>query len=104
MATLTALPIDLPLDQIEAFCKKHQIRKLALFGSILREDFKPDSDIDVLVEFEPEAKIGYEFIDIQDQLTELFGREVDLNTAGFLSRHFRQKVLDSALVVYERAG
>ncbi len=95
--------IDLPLGEIAAFCQKHHIRKLALFGSVLRDDFRPDSDVDVLVEFEPGHVPGFGFITVQDELSALLGREVDLNTPGFLSRHFRQQVIDTALVLYERA-
>lgn len=96
--------IDIPTTEIEAFCRRWHIRKLSLFGSILGEDFRVDSDIDVLVEFEPEARIGLDFIQIQDELSTLFGRNVDLNTSGFLSPYFRDKVLDSASVLYERTG
>lgn len=92
--------IYLPLDEIAALCQKHHIRKLALFGSVLRDDFRPDSDVDVLVEFEPGRVPGFGFIIVQDELSALLGREVDLNTPGFLSRHFRQQVMDSTLVVY----
>ena len=93
--------ITIPQDQIVAFCRRHHIHKLALFGSALRDDFGPDSDIDVLVEFDP-AHIPdlLEFAEMQDELSEILQRPVDLNTAGFLSRHFRQKVLDSAQVLY----
>jgi predicted nucleotidyltransferase len=94
--------IDIPFDEIARFCEKHHIRKLSLFGSVLREDFRPESDVDVLVEFEADAHVGWEFVGMQDELSEILGRKVDLNTAGFLSRHFRQKVLDSAQVLYER--
>lgn len=94
--------IDVHPTEIAAFCQRRHIRKLSLFGSILRDDFHSDSDIDVLVEFEPEARIGLDFIQIQDELSTLFGRNVDLNTAGFLSPHFRHKVLSSASVLYER--
>ncbi len=80
------------------------MRRLAVFGSALRDDFRADSDLDMLVEFEPDAQVGLDFISLQDQLSALFGRTVDLNTPGFLSRHFRQKVIDSAQAIYERAG
>jgi predicted nucleotidyltransferase len=95
--------IDLPLDQIVAFCERYPIQKLSLFGSVLREDFGPDSDIDVLVEFEPAAKIGYfEMADMQFELETILGRPVDLLTPGALSQYFKQKVLDTAQVIYER--
>jgi len=96
------IPVAIPQDQLAAFCQKHRIRKLSLFGSVLREDFRPDSDVDVLVEFEQDAHIGWQFITIEDELSELLGRKVDLNTEGFLSRHFVKKVLASAQVIYER--
>lgn len=89
-------------DKVAEFCKDNQIRKLSLFGSALREDFRPDSDIDVLVEFEPDARIGWEFVQIQEGLSQLFGREVDLNTPKSLSKYFRSKVLQTAEVIYER--
>lgn len=89
-------------DALQALCRKYRVRKLALFGSVLRDDFHPDSDIDVLVEFESEARIGLDFITLQEELSALFGRTVDLNTAGFLSRHFRKNVIENAQVLYER--
>jgi predicted nucleotidyltransferase len=95
--------ITVPSEKIAEFCRKHHIHKLSLFGSVLRDDFRPDSDIDVLVEFEPGHAPGWEFVAMQEELSEVLGHPVDLNTAGFLSRHFRQKVLDTAQVVYERA-
>jgi len=96
--------IDIPYDEIAAFCQQHHIRKLSLFGSVLRDDFTPESDVDVLVEFEPDAIVGLKFFAIQRELTELLKHEVDLNTYGFLSRHFRDKVVATAEVVYERKG
>lgn len=97
-------PISISYDEIASYCERNRIRKLALFGSALRDDFGPESDLDVLVEFEPDAVIGLKFIHIQDELSELFGHQVDLNTPGFLSDHFRQQVLESAKVLYERQG
>lgn len=94
--------ISLPMKEIEALCERYHIRKLSLFGSVLRDDFRPDSDIDVLVEFEPGAVIGLKFIEIQEELSRLFGREVDLNTPNSLSRHFRDKVIANAEILYER--
>jgi len=93
--------INLPPDAIRAFCEHYHIRKLALFGSVLRNDFQPNSDIDVLVEFDPEHIPNLlTFADMEEELSHLFGRQVDLNTPGFLNRHFRQKVLDTAQVIY----
>jgi hypothetical protein len=95
--------IDLPAEQIAAFCQRHHIRRLALFGSVLGDDFGPDSDVDVLVEFEPEHIPGLDFITMQAELSDLMQQEVDLNTPDFLNPRFRNKVLDSARVLYERA-
>ena len=92
--------IRVPKEVIAAFCRKHHIRKLAFFGSILREDFSPASDVDVLVEFEPGLAPGLQFFTIQDELSALLGRKVDLNTPGFLSPYFRQQALAEAEVQY----
>lgn len=95
------LPVNIPRDKIVAFCQQNHISKLSLFGSVLRSDFKPDSDIDVLVEFMPEQKIGFfKLAGMEIELSEMLGRKVDLRTPGELSRYFRQKVLDSAQVLY----
>jgi hypothetical protein len=84
-------------------CRRRHIRKLSLFGSVLRDDFSPDSDIDILVEFEPGARIGLiGFATIEIELSELLERKVDLNTSEDLSDRFRQKVLDTTLTYYER--
>lgn len=96
--------IDIPYDEIAAFCERHHIRKLSLFGSVLRDDYTPDSDVDVLVEFEPEHIPGLKFFAMQRELSDLLGLKVDLNTYGFLSRHFRDKVVAMAEVIYEREG
>ena len=88
MTTTRPLPISIPREQIAQFCQRHHICKLALFGSILREDFGPNSDIDILVQFEPGHTPGFAFIDLQDQLTHLLGHTVDLNTPQDLSRYF----------------
>lgn len=82
------------------FCLNNHIRKLALFGSVLREDFSAESDIDMLVEFEPGQTPGFAFFRVQDELSQLFGRKVDLNTPGFLSDYFRDRVVTEAVVLY----
>ncbi len=88
-------------EQIVQFCRRHHIRKFMLFGSILREDFGPDSDVDVLVEFEPDARVGLMGLTRMElALTELLGRKVDLNTPAGLHRRFRERVLTEAEVVY----
>jgi predicted nucleotidyltransferase len=96
-------PIPIPYDRIAAFCRKNRIRKLSLFGSILRDDFTPKSDVDVLVEFEEGATPGLEFFDMQRSLTRILRRKVDLNTEGDLSKYFRARVLAAAEPLYERA-
>jgi len=92
--------IVIPKEKIETFCKKHHILKLALFGSVLREDFRADSDIDVLVEFEPGHVPGLAFFSMESELTQIFGHKVDLNTVQFLSPYFRQEVIAEAEVQY----
>jgi hypothetical protein len=95
--------VSLPIAEINAFCEQNHIRKLALFGSVLRPDFNSQSDIDVLVEFESSYPVDFfMFVEMQEQLSQLLGRDVDLNTPDFLSRHFRQHVLDTAEIIYER--
>lgn len=87
-------------DEIAEFCRRHRIRKLAFFGSVLRDDFREDSDIDVLVEFEPGVTVGLRFFAIERELSGLLGRKVDLNTPGFLGKYIRDEVLASAEVQY----
>jgi predicted nucleotidyltransferase len=92
--------IEIPQEEIRDFCRRNHIQKLALFGSVLREDFLPGSDVDVIVEFEPGHIPGLEFFAMQDELSGILGRAVDLNTPGFLSSHFRDRVLADAEVQY----
>lgn len=94
--------IPIPRQQIIEFCQRHHIRKLALFGSVLRDNFRPDSDVDVLVEFEPGHVPGFAFFGMQEELSNLLGRKVDLNTPKFLSRYFRNRILSEVMVQYER--
>lgn len=96
--------IQIPKEQIAAFCRTHHIRRLALFESVLRDDFRPDSDVDVLVEFEPGHPVGLiRLAGIERELSALLGRKADLSTAGFLSRYFRKQVLSEAEVCYDAA-
>lgn len=90
-------------DTLRLFCERHSIRKLALFGSVLRFDFQPDSDIDVLVEFEAGKTPGWEIVSIEQELSELLGRRVDLRTPEELSHYFRQAVIETAATLYERS-
>ena len=96
------IKVALPKEKIADFCRRHHIRKfrLAVFGSALREDFRPDSDLDVLVEFDLGHTPGLAFFGMEQELSELLGRKVDLNTAQFLSPYFRDKVLAEAQVQY----
>lgn len=92
---------NIPFDRIAELCRRHNVSRLSLFGSILRDDFGPDSDIDVLVEFPPGQTPS--LLDLGGMLMELrriFGREVDLKTPAFLSRHFRDEVVRSARTLY----
>jgi predicted nucleotidyltransferase len=91
---------DLPRDALAEFSRRNHIRRLALFGSALRDDFRPDSDLDILVEFEPDARVGLRFFALQRELTELLGRAVDLNTPAFLSPYFRDQVMAEAEDIY----
>ncbi len=98
---MRAAHLQVDEEHLAEFCRLNRIRRLSLFGSILREDFGPDSDVDVLVEFEPGKRLGLEFFTLQDQLSAIVGREVDLNTPEDLSRYFRDQVLRSAEVVFD---
>ena len=97
---------DADKAKISAFCRKHHIRRLALFGSVLRDDFRPDSDVDVLVEFEPGREPGlFGMAHMERELSDVFeGRKVDLRTPEDLSRYFRNAVLEHAEVQYAQGG
>ncbi len=92
--------IAIDRERLADFRRRNHIRRLALFGSILRDDFRPDSDIDVLVEFEAGHVPGLRFFALERQLSEILGRKVDLNTPGFLSPYFRNRVVAEAEVQY----
>ena len=95
----------LPLEAIRAYCKQRPIKRLSLFGSALREDFGPDSDIDMLIEYAPEAKIdAYAILRQKADLSELIGRPVDLGTPQTLSPYIRQEVIESAEPLYDVDG
>ena len=98
-----SVKIEVPEADIAAFCRRNRIRKLALFGSVLRDDFGPDSDVDVLVEFEPGTRVGLRFFALEQELAELLGHKVDLNTPGFLSKYFRDQVVAEAEALYVTA-
>ncbi len=94
--------VPLPVEALAAFCRANHVRRLSLFGSVLRADFGPESDVDVLVEFEPDHVPGFfRLAALERELSGLLGnRKVDLRTPEDLSRYFRQQVLASARVVY----
>jgi hypothetical protein len=93
--------VSFPKERIEGFCHKHHIRKLALFGSVLSDNFRPDSDVDVLVEFETGYPVGLiRLAGIERELSEILGRPVDLRTPLELSPYFREEVVHSAEVQY----
>ena len=97
--------ISIDRQKIAEFCQRCHIRRLALFGSVLRGDFRPDSDVDVLVEFEPGTSVGFlRLAAMELELTEILGRRADLRTAAELSRYFRDEVLKEAEVQYNAAA
>ncbi|MBN1273440.1 MAG: nucleotidyltransferase family protein [Candidatus Aminicenantes bacterium] len=97
------MKIDIPKKKLIEFCRRNHICKLAFFGSVLREDFRPDSDIDVLVEFEPGAKVGLiTLAGLEIELTDILGHKVELHTIKGLNPYFRNEVLESAEVHYEQ--
>ena len=101
VTSTTRARIDIRSEQLAAFCRQRHIRWLALFGSVLRDDFGPDSDVDVLVEFEPGQPVGLiRLAGIERALSALLGHRVDLRTPADLSRYFRQDVLASAEELY----
>jgi predicted nucleotidyltransferase len=103
-ADATTPRIDLPLAAIRDICCRHHVRELSIFGSALRDDFRSDSDVDLLVEFEPEARIGLmEFGKLQRELEAAFGRKVDLVPKDGLRRLLRDEVLSTARALYAAA-
>ena len=100
---MSGIRIHLPHEAIAEFCRRNGVRRLSIFGSAIRDDFTPGSDVDVLVEFQPGRTPGFALVDLQDELSALLGRRVDLNTPGGLSRYFRDQVLREAEPVYVAA-
>jgi predicted nucleotidyltransferase len=92
--------IEIPHDRIVDFCRRHHIRRLALFGSVLRDDFTPDSDVDVLVEFDEGKTPGFVYFTMQEELSDILGRRADLKTPNELSKYFRDEVLAEAEELY----
>jgi hypothetical protein len=93
--------INVPEGEIDSFCRRNRIKKLSFFGSVLRDDFSPASDVDVLVEFMPGTVVGFiRLAGMEIELSDILGRKVDLRTPAELSRYFRQDVLNTAAVQY----
>jgi uncharacterized protein len=99
-AIQTRARIAIDQEKLAEFCRRNHIRKLSLFGSVLRDDFRPDSDVDVLVELEPRHTPGFDFIRMQREFSALLGRPVDLVAPKFLSHRFRERVLADAELQY----
>jgi uncharacterized protein len=97
---MNQVKVGIPRELLADFCRRRHIRRLALFGSVLREDFTASSDVDVLVEFEGGHVPGLEFFRMERELSELLGRKVDLNTPAFLSSAFREQAIAEAEVQY----
>jgi hypothetical protein len=101
--SIAELPIAIDPEAVAAFCRKRGIRKLSLFGSVLRDDFDPArSDVDVLVEYEPHIRPSWNVFEHARDFGQLLGRKVDMNTPGMLNHHFADKVLRTAVPIYER--
>lgn len=103
MSEIRTLPIAIPKDKIAEFCQRHHICKLSLFGSVLRDDFTPKSDVDFLVEFEPGKTPGFfQIVSMEMELSEMLdGRKIDLRTQKELSVYFRDRVIAEAVVQYD---
>ena len=93
--------IHVDRDKVADFCRRHHIRRLAFFGSVLRDDFRADSDVDVLVEFDPEYRLGlFELIRMQQEFSKMIGREADFRTPEDLGRYMRDRVIAESEVQY----
>lgn len=94
---------ELQIDRrrLSDICRGYRVQRLSLFGSVLRTDFTPESDVDVLVEFEPGTRHGLRFFALEEELSTLLGRKVDLNTPAFLGLEFRDDVISTAVVLYD---
>lgn len=95
------ISIEIPEQSLRTFCRRNQIRELSLFGSVIRDDFGPDSDIDILIEFEPDAEVDLlEFSGMRLELMDLFGRNVDLATPAALKPLIKDSILSSKVTIY----
>jgi uncharacterized protein len=102
--TIISRYVDLPFEEIRAICQRHHVRELSLFGSVLRDHFGPASDVDFLVEFQPEVRIGFiELGRLEQELAEMLERNVDLVTKRSVRPELREEILGSPRVLYEAA-
>ena len=99
---LDHIPVSIRQQEIIDFCQRHYIQQLAIFGSALRDDFQSESDIDVLVQFHPDHIPGLAFFGMQDELSQILGHPVDLNTVQFINPEFRQQVREEAEIIYDQ--
>ena len=97
-----ALAIPIPIQSLKDFCQRNEIEKLSLFGSVITDNFNSKSDVDILVEFASGKTPGLAIVDLQDELSQMLAREVDLRTPAELSRFFREKVLAEAIIIYDQ--
>jgi predicted nucleotidyltransferase len=94
--------LAVPKTELASFCERHGIRRLALFGSVLRDDFRSDSDVDVLYEFKPGVSVGWDIVAIEDELSRLFGgRKVEMTSYKYLNPRLKESILASAQIQYE---
>ena len=101
---MSRLKINIPQDKIAEFCRRNHIMRLSVFGSALRENFDMESDVDVLVELNPRARIGMiRLAAMELEMSRLIGRKVDLNTPGFINPTFRKQIISDSEVQYEAA-
>ena len=95
--------INIPTDDVADFCRRHHILELALFGSVLRDDFRPDSDIDVLVQYDPHHPVGFRIFEMEQELSRMFGgHKVDIVNEKYLNRRLRQSILRDTQVLYAK--
>ena len=103
--TMSALALEIDRDRVADLCRRYGVRRLSVFGSATRPDsFRPDSDIDLLVEFPPDRVVGFALFSLEEDLERLLGRRIDLVTAGFLPSSFRDSVRADAVPLYAAAG
>jgi predicted nucleotidyltransferase len=95
--------IEFDREALAALCRKHHIKRLAFFGSVLRDDFGPESDVDVLYEFEEGTELGFEFMAVIDEFEAFFGRKVDFVPFKYINRRLRARILSEAQMQYEAA-